>query len=190
MNELISQIFLFVGGAGFTTIVNYFVTKRQQSREDFVTMMSLWKEDNVRLRHEEELLKEKVNELIEDINDLKLKLLLFETAHMELPIPMWVKDTDGTILTINRAYEKQFLEPLGKTASDYIGKTDFDIWPEEYAKKFQDNDVKALRGVVYLNEIIPINNKVIELVVIKYPRKINNTVIGIGGVSIDKSLLK
>lgn len=187
--QIIQQILLFVTGAGLSTMVNFLISKKKEDREDFAAIIQLWKDDNNRLRVMEESLKDRIAALEDTINDLKFKLLLLETSHMELPIPMWIKDKKGVMLYVNKEYEKLFLHPMGKTASDYVGKMDSDIWPADVAAKFKFNDLRAHGNTVYTFEELPIKDKVYNLFVIKYPRKTGGEVIGVAGIAFDKTLL-
>lgn len=189
-NPIIQQLLLFITGAGLSTVVNFLISKKKEQRDDFSAIIQLWKDDNTRLRDVEESLKEKIDSLEEMINDLKFKLLLLETTHMELPIPMWVKDEKGVMLHVNSAYEKLFLHPRGKVSSDYVGKKDSDLWPPDVAAMFRENDLRAHREIIYVHEDVPVKDKIYNLFVIKYPRKVSGQVVGIAGMAIDKTILK
>ena len=187
--QIIQQILLFVTGAGLSTMVNFLISKKKEDREDFSAIIQLWKDDNNRLRVMEESLKDRIGALEDTINDLKFKLLLLETSHMELPIPMWIKDEKGVMLYVNKEYERMFLHPLGKTAADYVGKLDSDFWPADVAANFRSNDLRAQGNAIFTFEQLPIKDKVYNLFVIKYPRKARGELIGIAGIAFDKTLL-
>ena len=65
-----------------------------------------------------------------------------------MPNPAWIKvvrDADSATPTfvlwhINSAYEGFF----GVTKALYVGRTDFDIWPNDIALAFYENDLKSL----------------------------------------------
>ncbi|HYG35171.1 MAG TPA: PAS domain S-box protein [Clostridia bacterium] len=54
----------------------------------------------------------------------------------------WAKDEAGRYVYFNQAYQRQF----GMAFEDYQGKTDFELWPEENARQFRENDLKVLRS--------------------------------------------
>ncbi|MEY4718676.1 MAG: hypothetical protein RL563_1294, partial [Pseudomonadota bacterium] len=58
------------------------------------------------------------------------------------PIIAWVKDAEGRYVYINSTYEQRF----GVSLQDWIGKTDFDTWPESVAREFQANDQAVLQS--------------------------------------------
>ncbi len=53
----------------------------------------------------------------------------------------WIKDEEGRIVFLSRAFETHF----GMKPEDVIGKTDFEIWPEDHARELRDNDMAVLR---------------------------------------------
>jgi PAS domain-containing protein len=188
--DVFKDILLFIGGGGLAAIVNLYLAKRKEGREDFSAIIQLWRDDNQRLRDLETALKIKIDHLEDMLNEFKVKLVLLETAHMELPIPMWIKDRDGTMLSLNRAYESAFLIPRGKISSDYIGKKDEELWSKEEAETFKVNDLLAHKEIVFLTETIKIKDQTIDLYVIRYPRKVGGEIVGIGGIAINKTHIK
>ncbi|MBP7175569.1 MAG: PAS domain S-box protein [Thermoclostridium sp.] len=58
-----------------------------------------------------------------------------------LPYMIWVKDTSGRFMFVNRL----FAESCGKGAEEIVGKTDFDIWEKEFAELYvrDDREVEA-----------------------------------------------
>jgi hypothetical protein len=69
-----------------------------------------------------------------------------ESSYMHIPLPSWLKDIDGTMLAVNDAYEMYFLIPNGFVKSDYIGKTDSDVWPENVAQEFIESDIRTMQS--------------------------------------------
>ncbi len=59
------------------------------------------------------------------------------------PRLMWLKDASGRFLAVNRA----FAQSCGKAErEELIGKTDFDIWPEELAAKYRTDDEATMKN--------------------------------------------
>jgi two-component system sensor histidine kinase UhpB len=54
----------------------------------------------------------------------------------------WTKDEDGRHLFLSENYQKRFHVRL----EDWLGKTDFDVWPREIAEEFRRNDMAVLAG--------------------------------------------
>lgn len=65
------------------------------------------------------------------------------------PALAWAKDDQGRIVYINKACEERFHVRL----ADWEGKTDFDIWPPEVARKLCENDERVLTGGVPMTVI-------------------------------------
>ncbi len=58
------------------------------------------------------------------------------------PGMVWLKDKAGRFLAVNRAFAKA----CGmKTPERVMGKTDLDVWPKEFAKKYRVDDKKVMR---------------------------------------------
>jgi PAS domain S-box-containing protein len=58
------------------------------------------------------------------------------------PAVIFIKDTEGRYIQINRSYE----QVLHLTAEEIVHKTDFDLFPEAIAKEFRTNDLTVLRS--------------------------------------------
>jgi len=63
---------------------------------------------------------------------------LFETFLDNSPGAEYLKDEAGTYVYANRTNKARF-------TSDFVGKTDFDIFPTAIAQQFRDNDLLVLR---------------------------------------------
>lgn len=168
---------------------------KQQNNTDFSSVSSEYKAllesykvEVTELRKEVKELREIVNKRDLELQQVRNQLMIFESSHADVPIPMWLKDTDGKMLFINSEYERVILNPIGKKAEDYIGNFDNDIWGEKIAKAFKSHDLKVMRNKKpesFLEEWAGPNNIIMSGEIIKYPRMINNTVVGIGGIIIN-----
>ena len=123
------------------------------------------------------------------LNDLNNKVLHLETSVNELPFPMWMKDIDGKVLYVNQDYENSFLRPMGKTISDYLNHTDYDVWPKEIADEFNRNDKAVVKSRkkywVGTEPIIVAGNDISdEWKIIKYVRFAGKVPLGISGVAV------
>ena len=56
------------------------------------------------------------------------------------PAIAWMKDEEGRFVYLSKSYQKQ----LGVRFADLEGKTDFDIWPQNIAKQFRENDLVVI----------------------------------------------
>lgn len=52
----------------------------------------------------------------------------------------WLKDEEGRHVFLSRNYERRF----GINRDDWIGKTDFEVWPRSVAEEFRKNDIAVL----------------------------------------------
>lgn len=132
------------------------------------------------------LCEETITPLQNRINQLETQVQLLNNVHQGLPVPTWLKDRGGIMLALNDQYEKIFLQPMGKSREDYIGHTDYDIWPEAYANKFYAIDQTVIKTgrVWHGEEWVTVNDTAQQWEIIKYPRYSGNVLIGVGGIAI------
>ena len=93
-----------------------------------------------------------------DISERKLmeRKLRERNAHFtsildNMPHMVWLKDTEGRYLAINR----QLARTIGtESPSGFIGKTDHEVWPLELAEKYRKDDLEVMntRRRKYLEE--------------------------------------
>ena len=81
--------------------------------------------------------------IIEKLNIYLVKkeneFTLFSNIKYNYPFPFWIKDSNGTMMYVNKAYEKAF----NVSKSRYIGNKDESIWGIEKAKEFRKCDLEA-----------------------------------------------
>jgi diguanylate cyclase (GGDEF)-like protein/PAS domain S-box-containing protein len=96
-----------------------------------------------------ERLRQRVTEL-EDIDrenertkqDLRDALARLKAILDSIPDMAWLKDREGRFLAVNEA----FVAAAGVSESDLVGKTDFDFWPHDAAKRFQRHDLEVMQS--------------------------------------------
>ena len=71
-----------------------------------------------------------------DINKVMLSTLI-----EAIPQKVFVKDWQSRYITCNEAYAAD----LDMTPEDIVGKTDFDLYPEDFAKKYRSDDKRLLK---------------------------------------------
>ena len=194
--DYIEIISAAVGGGFLTKLFDYLMNLRKAESDDFDTIVAQWQQDNERLRQENKDHKDRQDELYKKIAEhekklsaLNAKLLVMESSYMHIPLPSWLKDIDGTMLAVNDAYEMYFLIPNGFVKSDYIGKTDSDVWPENVAQEFIGNDILTLQSekkIWFGKETILIKDVDVSenWRVLKYVRYAGNIAVGIAGIAI------
>src|SRR2546425_3483219 len=60
----------------------------------------------------------------------------FHPSMKNSPAVAFMKDEDGRFVYVNQLFERFFK----LTRLQWLGKTDFDLWPEETARQLRDND--------------------------------------------------
>ncbi len=72
--------------------------------------------------------------------------LLYHSLVENLPLNLFRKDAEGRFTFANR----RFCETLGRPLEEILGKTDFDFFPAELAKKYRQDDRRVMEtGEVY-----------------------------------------
>jgi len=121
---------------------------------------------------------------------------LLRTLIDNLPSGVYIKDKEYRKIIANPLHiqdVKSYLKQIGKNDDiNILGKTDFEVFPEEYAQQFFIEDEKVIRdGKVLLNQIKLTNDehgKKIWLLVSKVPIKdMNGDIIGMVGIATDIS---
>ena len=127
-----------------------------------------------------------LNPLEQKVRNLEQKIDLLVNQAVTIPFPHWLKSTDGTMLALNTEYERVFLTSKGISKEDYIGRMDSDIWPQEYANKFNaiDKTVSSTGGVWIGQEWVIINDSAQLWQIVKYPAMVGSAVVGVGGFAI------
>ncbi len=82
------------------------------------------------------------------------------TAHQNgilnnIPFMAWLKDINGVIFTVNKAY----LELINKPLEEIVGKTDLDLYPESHAQNYLSEDklVMQYKQTLNIEELIVTN---------------------------------
>lgn len=144
--------------------------------------------ENVQLKKEVAEKQVTIETIDEELTRLKASFLTLNYSIEQFPFPMWIKSTGtytkpGIMLYLNPAYEEYYLEPIGKTRLDYIGKTDAEFWGNPLGTMYWSNDMKviyskemfdnktnhplikgdSIRVIKYLSE--PINIEIVTTVV-------------------------
>ena len=65
---------------------------------------------------------------------------LYHSLVEVLPLQVWCKDLESRFTFVNRG----FCEATGRTVSDLLGKTDFDLFPIDLAEKYRQDDQRVL----------------------------------------------
>ena len=83
------------------------------------------------------------------------------------PAVIYAKDTEGRYIFVNQKFESLF----NITTQEIIGKTDSDIFPADFAKKFQQNDQAVLQSgkAIESEEEAPVGDAVHYYMSVKFP---------------------
>jgi len=102
-----------------------------------------------------------------------------------IPDLAWLKDEGGRFTSVN----EPFARACGRTVGNVIGKTDFDIWPQEYAERYRQNDLQVMATAQRLCVEEPLQHhdgRLLWIETIKTPIfNSRNEVIGTTGIARD-----
>ena len=106
-----------------------------KTKEDLLAELAALSEKNLQLEAENARHEETRWQLR---NSLSIQKAILDT----IPDIVWVKDSDGRFLTMNDAFAKA----SGRTKEELIGRTDFDFWPIDLARRFLDDDIQVMQS--------------------------------------------
>lgn len=129
------------------------------------------------------VLKKKVAEKTAELKDIAEKLRESETQlrlfMANTPALMYIKESTGTILMVNEHFEKVF----GRPAADYIGKSNKDLFPPEFADQITRDDQNVLQSGKVLERIEQFGTN--SFLTIKFPIPRDNAPPLLGGITLD-----
>lgn len=190
--DYITGIVSFISGGGLLAIGQYFIQNKTNNITEFSLLIERYKviveTQDIKINDLEKL-KDVVQDLRDELSRMKSKILILESHYVDYPFPAWLNDINGVIIAMNDPFEEEFLLPSGKTISQSIGKTYYDIWPKDLAESYSRHDKIVLKGkqAVWTGD----ENIVVDGVdnsksyrIIKFKRFAGGVVIGTGGFAI------
>ncbi|MHB1375944.1 MAG: PAS domain-containing protein [Candidatus Humimicrobiaceae bacterium] len=102
---------------------------------------NIWLNTNIIPLHDENGKVYGIIGISNDITEIKKVNIQMETILDSFPYKAWLKDKEGRFLAVNDLLAKSVL----KSKKDLIGQTDLDIFNEEYAKRFRNDDLEIMR---------------------------------------------
>lgn len=186
--QVLGMVAAAISGGGAFKVMDFFFNN-PGNRENFQLIVTNLSKDNEDLRRRIQVLEG----FAQEVHELRTKLLLMESAHYDKPIPEWLKDLNGVMLSLNPAYERDFLKPYGVNSSDYIGKMDEEIWDEATAAAFRENDRRALTSPFkwwagYETVVTKTGHSLGVFLIFKYVRYSGTIPIGIAGLALPINL--
>ena len=108
---------------------------------------------------------------------------LFESFMSHSPVTAFIKDEAGRYIYVNQLLERVFNRKL----ADWLGKTDFDLFPLQVAQQWRDNDLAVLftGKIVQMLEIAPHQDGKHYYMSFKFPITDLSGQRRIGGMAID-----
>src|SRR5439155_20733037 len=165
----------------------------QSSHEDYRLLLAdgsvRWVHDSVLVSREKNAIR--LHGVITDITarkqaelDLKEKDERFHSFMNNSPAIAFMKDSEGRLIYHNRPFQRLFQQ--GKES--LLGKTDFDLFPPEVARKLQENDGAAIstnRTIETVERIPTPDGKIRDWLGVQFPFEGGAGRMLIGGVAVD-----
>lgn len=186
--DYLTEIAVLLAGLAGGASIHFAVRKKDpEALNEYAARMI--REENDQLKQEINLVNgynakhvQEIARLERKVFELQHKIEIMEFAPFSIPLPMWMKNQFGVVDFLNDEYVDTFLKPLGKEKNDYVGKTDFDVWPKAIAEEYRKHDMKVLRtGKVFNSrETVtgPLGQKT-KWRVMKFLRKVPRGTVGI-----------
>lgn len=190
--DYITGIVSFISGGGLLAIGQYFIQNKTNNITEFSLLIERYKviveTQDIKINDLEKL-KDVVQDLRDELSRMKSKILILESHYVDYPFPAWLNDINGVIIAMNDPFEEEFLLPSGKTISQSIGKTYYDIWPKDLAESYSRHDKIVLKGkhLVWTgDEHIAVDgvDESKNYRIIRFKRFAGGVVIGTGGFAI------
>lgn len=105
------------------------------------------------------------------------------------PAIAFIKDEEGHYVFANKFLEKRFIYML----DDWRGKTDFEIWPEDVAKQFRQNDLTVIstnRVMETVETTVDPGGKTTFYIMFKFPLTDSQGGRLVGGIGVDITKLR
>ncbi len=134
-------------------------------------------------RDEIGVLAEEFNQLVANVREHQKQtedqLLFLQTLVETIPNPVYYKDTEGKYLGGNRAFEQL----LGKSRSEFVGKSAYELAPVQLTWVYQKEDLALLGkkdGAVFETTVLLADGRQHDVIVYKAPFFLHDG--GVGGV--------
>lgn len=101
-----------------------------------------------------------------------------------LPALAWTKDSEFRFSWVNRRFQSLHALRL----DDVVGRNDFDIWPEDVARRLRAEDEATVRGNKPFEEARPVllgDGSTRDMLLLKFPLPDRRGAMGIAGVGFD-----
>lgn len=199
ITNLFYGITAILSALGVRHIFSYWINKNKQKSVDYNTLLG--RQDKIIEDLEEKLheLESKSTTTSED--NLKLKqeifvlkngISLLESSALDLPLPMWLKSSEGKLLATNSAYVETFVKNCSESVSNHLGQTDKCILGQEAHDTIssKEKEILANGSVIIYKESVKLAGIITDFIFILFPRKLGKVTLGITGIAINESSIK
>lgn len=142
-------------------ILNHVRVSRMAKENELIKVINSKTSDMVKISSKYDLLWEKFEKLNTVVNELNIAFIRLNSINFTYPFPFMLKDKQGKIIMVNDEWTR--LNNISR--ENAIGKTDYNLFPEERGLQFKDSDTKvinSLSGFIVEKDLINPNAIVIK----------------------------
>lgn len=109
----------------------------------------IWLHDRISVVHDAKRKPRFVGGIGTDISAIRESEALYSSLVERMPMQVVRKDLSGKVVFGNQLY----CESMGMTLDEIIGKTDFDLFPKDLAKKYREDDRRVVKAGKVVNYV-------------------------------------
>ena len=110
------------------------------------------------------------------------------------PFAFWQKSKNGVMMSLNDVYVDIFLKPRNIAKYQYLGYTDYDVWPKKIADEFTRNDKWVIEnGKKWQGyETVIVNGNITQWRIIKWPiwNEKMTEIVGVAGLAMPEEWIE
>lgn len=183
--EYLPEVISALTGAGAGALIHAIVRRRDldQYAARIITdeLFELRQKENLLERYNAEHVKT-IAEQKEELYTIKMQNEILRAFPFHIPLPMWSIDWRHHYDYVNQIYIDIFLSHLGITKPEQvIGKSLYEIWPDETAGQFVANNKKVMDEDLIMNDTEDVPDRTGQLSkwrILKFKRPYPNGLIG------------
>lgn len=134
--------------AALVALIGVFLNHTRLSRlykeNELIKVINSKNADISRINVKYDTLWTKFEKLNEVVRELDIAFIRLNSINFTYPFPFMLKDRNGKILMVNDEWTR--VNHISR--EDAIGKTDYDLFPEDKSLKFKDSDFKVITSVL------------------------------------------
>lgn len=134
--------------AALSALIGVFLNHTRLSRMDksneYIKVINSKNSDIERLNAKYEALLTKFEKINEVVKELNIAFIRLNSINFTYPFPFMLKDKRGKIIMVNDEWTR--VNKITREAA--IGKTDYDLFPEDKSLRFKNSDFQVINSIL------------------------------------------